>query len=115
MHEVELIRPDSVLVPDAPLWITEYGYLLYSGPTATPGTPTASQVVDTLMNPLVDWLQTGQSGYQAVAWYVTIDQDSGTAAETNLFYVTQSGVYSLTTPVGTTWSGVVPITATPEY
>ena len=58
-HEGELIRPDSVLVPDAPLWITEYGYLLYTGPTATPGTPTASQVVDTLMNPLVDWLQTG--------------------------------------------------------
>ena len=31
-----------------------------------------------------------------------------------LFYVTQSGEYSLTIPAGTTWAGGVPVTATPD-
>jgi hypothetical protein len=64
------------------------------------------------MAPLVDWLQSGSAGYQAVAWYVTIDEDSYTAAETNLFQVV-NGNYVLTDPVGKVWATVVPVTATP--
>lgn len=116
-HQAEVARADSVLVPEAPLWLTEYGYLLYNGPLRplpAPATLTAGEVVDYLMMPLVEWLQTSQSGFQAIAWYVTIDQAAYTAAETNLFYVTATGTYSLTTPVGVTWSEVVPVTATPD-
>ena len=111
-HAAELARTDSVLASGAPLWITEYGYLNYNGPTATPGTPTADQIVNYVMMPMVNWFQTGPSGYQAVAWYVTIDQSAYTPEGTNLFYVTSSGTYALTTPAGTTWAGVVPATAT---
>ena len=116
-HSAELAREDSVLAPGAPLWVTEYGYLNYNGPPRpfpTPGTPTVDEIVEYVMMPLVNWLQTGQSGYQAVAWYVTIDQVASTPEETNLFYVTPSGIYSLTMPVGTTWAAVVPVTAMPD-
>lgn len=114
IHAAELELADSVLAPGAPIWVTEYGYLNYNGPTPTPGTPTVDEIVNYVMMPMVSWLQTGQLGYQAVAWYVTIDQDPKTPEETNLFYVTSSGIYALTTPVGTTWAAVVPVTATPD-
>lgn len=115
IHQAELSRPDSVLAPDAPLWLTEYGYLVYNGPPRPAPTPTGlaeHEVAQYLMAPLVDWLQSGSAGYQAVAWYVTIDEDSYTAAETNLFQV-ENGNYVLTDPVGRVWATVVPVTATP--
>ncbi len=41
-----------------------------------------------------------------------IDEDSYTAAETNLFKVV-NGYYVLADPVGRVWATVVPVTATP--
>ena len=62
------------------------------------------------MLPLVEWLQGGGSGIQAVAWYVTIDQANYTAVQTNLFEVV-GGAYVVTDPVGVTWSTVVPVSS----
>lgn len=114
-HENELARSNSVLVPNAPLWLTEYGYLVYNGPGRpfpTPTALTASEVANHLMIPLIDWMQTGETGYQAIAWFVTIDESNYTAAETDLFMVV-NGLYVIKDPLGKVWATAIPVTTTP--
>ncbi|MEI2688761.1 MAG: glycosyl hydrolase [Anaerolineae bacterium] len=62
------------LVPDAPLWITETGYL--GIPTVVSPPLTMQQVQQYVMDPMIVWLQSGSTGYQAVAWFISIDADS---------------------------------------
>ncbi len=69
-HDQELQRPDTPLAPNAPLWITEIGYL--TDRWVAPGQPrptplTSAQVTEYLMQPMVEWLQGGGTGYEAVA------------------------------------------------
>lgn len=111
----ELARSDLILVPNAPIWLTEFGYLVYNGPQRPFPIPTAlteAEVANHLMIPLISWMQTGETGYQAIAWYVTIDESDYTAAETDLFMVV-NGLYVIKDPVGKIWATATPVTTTP--
>jgi hypothetical protein len=115
IHENELARSDSILAPNAPIWLTEFGYLVYNGPRRPFPTPTAlteSEVANHLMTPMISWMQSGETGYQAIAWYVTIDESDYTAAETDLFMVV-NGLYVIKDPVGKVWATAIPVTTTP--
>ncbi|MBE2233980.1 MAG: hypothetical protein IAE85_10840 [Anaerolinea sp.] len=115
-HEAELLQPRTPLVPNAPIWITEIGYL--AGPWTYTPTPAATltyqEVRDYLMQPMVVWLQSGSAGYQAVSWYVMLDDDPDTPLETNQFvYPAPSATPSALTILGSTWASVTPPTVTP--
>jgi hypothetical protein len=115
LHVQEMARGDTPLAPNAPIWITEIGYLFarWVEPPQTVPTLTPQQVRDYLMQPMVEWLQGGGTGYQRVAWYVSIDATwRGTNDVTNLFLYPAPGATpsTLTTP-GAYWATVVPTPA----
>ena len=109
LHEIELEQPGTPLSPNAPIWITEIGYLV--SPLATP-TLTYEEVRDYLMTPMIGWLQDGDTGFEAVAWYVTLDTSTYTSVSTNLFVQPTPSVFVLTTP-GSTWASATPRVITP--
>lgn len=116
-HEAELQQPGTPLVPDAPIWITEIGYLV--GPWGNGPTPAATltygEVTSYLMTPLVAWLQGGGTGYQAVAWFVSIDNIRETPLESQLFgFVPAPATPSALTTPGSTWASIAPPTVTPS-
>ena len=93
------------LVPDAPLWITETGYLGVPAVVST-ATLTAQQVQQYVMDPMIVWLQSGSTGYQAVAWFISIGADP---LETNLFVKpAPSHTPSAMTILGARWATVTP-------
>lgn len=111
-HIAELQQPGTPLVPNAPIWVTEIGYLFgpwSSNPSPAP-TLTYGQVTGYLMQPMISWLQNGGTGYQAVAWYVAIDALPETPLETELFMHPTPTL--LTTP-GWIWANTIPSTVTP--
>lgn len=104
-HDQELQRPDTPLAPNAPIWITEIGYLFDPSPL---GPLTSAQVTQYLMQPMVEWLQSGGTGYQAVGWYVSIDS-LATPLQTNLFeYVPPPTSPSVLTTPGVYWTNTSP-------
>jgi hypothetical protein len=115
-HLAELLQPRTPLAANAPIWITETGYL--AGPWTESTTPaptlTYQEVNDYLMQPMVVWLQSGSAGYQAVSWYVMLDNDTYTPLETNQFvYPAPGHTPSALTILGSTWASVTPPTVTP--
>ena len=95
------------LVPDAPLWITETGYL--GIPTEVSPPLTAQEVRQYVMDPMVVWLQSGNAGYQAVAWFISIGADP---PQTNLFLPTApQHTPSAMTILGARWATVTPALA----
>ncbi len=94
------------LVPDAPLWITETGYL--GIPTEVSPPLTMQQVQDYVMDPMIVWLQSGNTGYQSVAWFISIDNPPPYA--TNLFEATlPQHTPSAMTILGARWATVTPV------
>ena len=94
------------LVPDAPLWITEIGYLGVPAVVST-ATLTAQQVQQYVMDPMIVWLQSGSTGYQAVAWFISIGANP---LETNLFVKpAPSHTPSAMTILGARWATVTPV------
>lgn len=112
MHIEELQRPDTPLAPNAPIWITEIGYLFdrwVDVGTPTPPPLTSAHVRDYLMKPMVEWLQSGGTGYQAVGWYISIDNINDTPLQTNLFeYVPPPTSPSVLTTPGAYWANTSP-------
>jgi hypothetical protein len=95
------------LVPDAPLWITETGYLGIPSPTPP---LTMQEVQQYVMDPMIVWLQSGNTGYQAVAWFISIDNPPPYA--TNLFEATlPQHTPSAMTILGARWATVTPAPA----
>jgi hypothetical protein len=96
----------SPLVSDAPLWITETGYLGIPQPTPT---LTAQEVQQYVMDPMIVWLQSGVTGYQAVAWFISIGADP---PQTNLFVPTApEHTPSAMAILGARWATVTPARA----
>lgn len=117
-HVLELQRPDTPLSPNAPIWITEIGYLFdrwTDTGTPTPVPLTSEMVRGYLMKPLVEWLQGGGTGYQAVGWYISIDNINDTPLQTNLFeYVLPPTSPSVLTTPGAYWANTSPnLSSTP--
>jgi len=119
LHADELRRPDTPLAPNAPIWITEVGYLFDRWvPTGQP-TPvplTSAQVTTYLMQPMVTWLQGGGTGYEAVAWFVSINKHDDPAnlppLRTMLFtYVAPTATPSALTNPGIFWANTDPMPA----
>ncbi len=94
------------LVPDAPIWITETGYLGVPAVVST-ATLTAQQVQQYVMDPMIGWLQSGSTGYQAVAWFISIDATP--PPSTTLFEATApENTPSAMTILGARWATVTP-------
>jgi hypothetical protein len=118
-HIEELQRPDTPLAPDAPIWITEIGYLFdrWVPPGQPPPTPlTSAQVTQYLMQLMVEWLQGGGTGYEAVAWFVSInkleDPNNLPLVRTMLFeYVPPPTSPSVLTTPGAYWASTDPMPA----
>ncbi|MEI2689221.1 MAG: hypothetical protein V9H69_05670 [Anaerolineae bacterium] len=119
-HAQELQRPDTPLAPSAPIWITEIGYLV--GPWVPSGTPTpwaSTEVTSYLMQPMVEWLQGGGTGYEAVAWFVSInkhdDPNNLPLLRTMLFeYVPPPTSPSALTTPGAYWANTYPAPASAD-
>jgi hypothetical protein len=95
------------VIPDAPIWITETGYL--GIPTVVSPPLTMQQVQDYVMDPMIVWLQSGTTGYQAVAWFISSGADP---LETNLFVQpAPSHTPSAMTILGARWATVTPVPA----
>lgn len=95
------------LIPDAPIWITETGYL--GIPTVVSPPLTMQQVQDYVMDPMIVWLQSGNTGYEAVAWFISIGADP---PQTNLFPPTApQHTPSAMTILGARWATVTPVPA----
>jgi hypothetical protein len=122
LHADELRRPDTPLAPNAPIWITEIGYLFDPWvPTGTPTPPplTSEQVTTYLMQPLVTWLQGGGTGYEAVAWFVSINKHDDPVnlppLRTMLFtYVAPTATPSALTNPGIFWANTDPMPASAD-
>lgn len=115
-HLAQLLQPRTPLAANAPIWITETGYLVGPWKESPPPAPTLTyqEVNDYLMQPMVVWLQSGSAGYQAVSWYVMLDDDTYTPLETNQFvYPAPGHTPSALTILGSTWASVTPPTVTP--
>ncbi len=112
-RQLEINRNDfrnigAPLVPGAPLWITETGYLGVPAVVST-ATLTAQEVQQYVMDPMIVWLQSGSTGYQAVAWFISIGADP---LETNLFVKpAPSHTPSAMTILGARWATVTPTLA----
>jgi len=121
-HIEELQRPDTPLAPNAPIWITEIGYLFdrWVPPGQPPPTPlTSAQMTQYLMQPMVEWLQGGGTGYEAVAWFVSInkleDPNNLPLVRTMLFeYVPPPTSPSVLTTPGAHWANTDPMPATAD-
>lgn len=119
-HAQELQRPDTPLSPNAPIWITEIGYLV--GPWVPSGTPTpwaSTEVTSYLMQPMVEWLQGGGTGYEAVGWFVSInkhdDPNNLPLLRTMLFeYVPPPTAPSALTNPGAYWANTYPTPASAD-
>jgi hypothetical protein len=119
LHADELRRSDTPLAPNAPIWITEIGYLFDPWvPNGTPTPPplTSEQVTTYLMQPLVTWMQGGGTGYEAAAWFVSINKHTDPAnlppLRTMLFaYVAPTATPSALTNPGVYWANTDPMPA----
>ncbi len=61
------------------------------------------------MDPMIVWLQSGSTGYQAVAWFISIGADP---PQTNLFVATApEHTPSAMTILGARWATVTPAPA----
>jgi len=122
LHAQELRRPDTPLAPDAPIWIMEIGYLndKWVPPGQQPPNPlTSAQMTQYLMQPMVEWLQGGGTGYEAVAWFVSInkleDPNNLPLVRTMLFeYVPPPTSPSVLTTPGSYWANTDPMPATAD-
>ena len=121
-HVLQLQQPGTPLAPNAPLWITEIGYLtdMWVAPGQPRPTPlTSGQVTEYLMQPMVEWLQGGDTGYEAVAWFVSInkhdDPNNLPLLRTMLFeYVPPPTSPSALTTPGAYWANTYPTPASAD-